>query len=135
MDISRRTFGLLSTAALTTYLLNGRSALALSQFSPTDVDDMAEAMSRVPHLPSVYRPPAPLDTFGYDEYRDIRFRKEEAVWRNQLQPLGLSLQFFLASFLYHDPVSIYLIDGAEAQLFHPRRSIESCSRSRFQTGP
>ena len=122
MKPSRRTFGILSIATLTTWLLHGRS-LALTKFSPTDVDDLAEAMSRVPHVPSVYRPPAPLDTFGYDEYRDIRFRSKEAVWRNESQPPGLSLQFFLASFLYHDPVSIYLVDGDEAHLFQPRREL------------
>ena len=110
-------------AAVSACLAPSRSARALTRFSPTDVDDLADAMSRVPHTQSVYRPPAPLDIFGYDEYRDIRFRREQAVWRDASQPLGLSLQFFLASFLYHDPVEIFLVDGEGAQPFQPRRDL------------
>ncbi len=48
---------------------------------------------------------------GYDEYRDLRYRPEHAIWRGQ--DVGFELQFFLAAYIYKSPVEIYLVeDGA-----------------------
>ena len=53
-----------------------------AKFAANDVDALAEALSLRPFTPPTYKPPPPLDTFGYDEYRDIRFRPEQAVWQD-----------------------------------------------------
>ncbi len=48
--------------------------------------------------------PARLATLSYDEYRDIRFRPAQALWRNDGLPF--QLQFFHRSGLFRDKVTI-----------------------------
>ena len=88
----------------------GKALAADPPFAGADVDELAATRAQQPFVPQSYSPPAPLDTFGYDEYRDIRYRPEEAVWANK-NATTLSLQFFLASFIYKDPVEVFLIEG------------------------
>ena len=46
---------------------------------------------------------------GYDEYRDLRFRPERAVWRGE--DLGFELQFFVSAYIYRTPVEIFLVEN------------------------
>lgn len=81
----------------------------------------AAALSRHAFAP----PPetvGPLAAMGYDEYRDLRFRPERAVWR--AENLGFELQFFVSAYLYRSTVEIFLVDdnsirplGADRTLF------------------
>src|SRR5699024_9513310 len=45
-------------------------------------------------------------------YRDIRFRPEHAIWRGQAL---FNIQLFHLGFLYHDPVTINLVDNGQIE--------------------
>ena len=53
--------------------------------------------------------PKPLADLDYDKYRDIRFRADKAVWRDQGLPFQIQL-FHLGGF-YRRPVVINIIEG------------------------
>jgi glucans biosynthesis protein len=56
-------------------------------------------------------PPWLLD-LNYDQYRDIRFRPERALWGNRKLPF--SVQFFHAGFLYDRAVSLHVVSRSGA---------------------
>ncbi len=120
--VDRRALLKFASVALLPIADSGRSIAADTPFTGTVVDELAADLARRPFLPQSYSPPGSLDTFGYDEYRDIRYRPEKAVWANG-KASTLSLQFFLASFIYKDPVEIFLIDGGSARRFDARREM------------
>jgi glucans biosynthesis protein len=59
-----------------------------------------------PELPEVF---ASLD---YDGFRDIRFKPDHSLWRNEGLPF--QVQFFHRGFMFEDRVSINVIDRGEA---------------------
>jgi glucans biosynthesis protein len=62
--------------------------------------------------PFVQRPvnvPAPLLRLNYDQYRDIRFRPDEALWRRERLPF--ELQFFHPGFSFDRTVQINVVQG------------------------
>lgn len=58
-----------------------------------------------------------LAGLGYDGYRDIRFRPEKALWRND--DLGFEVQFFPSGYLFKDPVDIFLVDDGVTRRIKP----------------
>lgn len=59
--------------------------------------------------------PAPFNKLSYDQYRDIRFRTEKAIWRGD--KLDFELQLFPMGWLYEMPVDLYVVeDGAARKL-------------------
>lgn len=91
-------------------------------FTGAFVDNLAADLARQPFVSSQYTLPAELGAFGYDEYRDIRYRPERAIWATETVS-SLSLQFFLASFIYKDAVEVFLVDGGVPQLVDARRDL------------
>jgi glucans biosynthesis protein len=66
--------------------------------------------------------PAALDRLDYQGYRDIRFRKERALWNGTP---GFDVEFFHPGFLYRHPVTIHEVAGNQVrtlpfdtQMFH-----------------
>lgn len=114
-----------------TFLMAGLSALALMRASQTCraasalaapdrarllrnatadlVHKTARALSRRPFVAPAERLPGALADIGYDQYREIRFRPEKAVWHGE--DLGFELQLFPSAYIYRTPVSIFLVDG------------------------
>lgn len=73
-----------------------------------------------------YRPPedtrgGALAALGYDGYRQIRFRAEKALWRND--DLGFELQLFPSGYLYQTPVDIHVVDGGRTRRVRPDPSL------------
>ena len=120
--VDRRALLKFASAALLPIASSGRAIAADAPFDEAFVDNLAADRARQPFVPLSYSPPAPLDTFGYDEYRDIRYRPERAIWANE-NVSTLSLQFFLASFIYKDPVEVFLIEGGIARRVEARREM------------
>ncbi len=119
----RRTF--LATGLATLAALRSNAALSrgVPQISGTGVPaprkspvaelvrGRAEKLSHRDFVPPSETLPAPLGAMGYDEYRDLRFRPERAVWRGA--GLGFEIQFFVAAYIFRAPVEIFLVeDGA-----------------------
>jgi glucans biosynthesis protein len=111
-------------AAVNVPVSRASSLGANSKFAANDVDALAEALSLQAFAPPTYKPPTPLDTFGYDEYRDIRFRPDQAVWQDGASiPPSTSLQFFLSSFIHQDAVEMHLVEDGVARHLDARRGM------------
>jgi periplasmic glucans biosynthesis protein len=136
--VQRRTFLATGLAALATL----RSDLALSRgqlraaerpAAPASESAIAALVRKRAQELSLrdFEPPretlAPsLAAMGYDEYRDLRFRPDRAIWRGE--DLGFELQFFVAAYIFGAPVEIFLVeDGSIREL--------TADRGLFDFGP
>lgn len=91
------------------------SAAGAAQFSFTDVRQRAAALARQPFDDARDMLPRALRKLTYDQYRDIRFRPEKALWRNE--GLLFQVQFFQrASFKtsFLDKVLINIVEQGKA---------------------
>lgn len=80
-------------------------------FAPDTVRKLAEALSRKPFEKPRVEVQPPFDKLSYDQYRDIRFRSEKAVWRGE--GLDFELQLFALGYLYDLPVSLAVVTNGE----------------------
>ncbi|MDQ2779923.1 MAG: glucan biosynthesis protein G, partial [Pseudomonadota bacterium] len=101
------TFGLLLT------LLSAAPACA---FGLDDVAAIAAREASAPYRASPPALPAELAALDYDAMRDIRYRSERAVWRDQGLPF--ELQFFHLGRNNRQPVQINQIVGGQVQPIH-----------------
>lgn len=77
------------------------------------VKRIAQQLSTRPFAKPHVDLPAPFDKLGYDQYRDIRFRREQAVWRGE--KLDYELQLFPLGWLYDVPVEIWIVENGRAR--------------------
>ena len=129
----RRTFLATGLAALATL----RSDLALSRgqlraaerhAAPASESAIAALVRKRAQELSLrdFEPPretlaASLAAMGYDEYRDLRFRPERAIWRGE--ELGFELQFFPSAYIYRTPVEIFLVENDSIRLLNADRAL------------
>jgi len=66
-------------------------------FSFEDVAERAQLQARQPYRDTSRKAPAQLAALSYDQYRDIRFRPDRALWRNDKLPFELMF-FHLGKF-------------------------------------
>ncbi len=77
---------------------------AAGAFSFDDVAEQAQLQARQPYRSSARKAPAQLQALDYDQYRDIRFRPERALWRADKLPF--ELMFFHLGKFQKDAVRI-----------------------------
>ena len=85
--------------------------------SPTAalVKELARKRSGKPFEASNLELPPALAKISYDQYRDIRFKPDRAIWRGE--NLGFELQLFAGGWLYKTPVEIFIVgDGGIDQI-------------------
>jgi glucans biosynthesis protein len=70
---------------------------ACGAFSFEDVCVLAQVQARQPYRDSSRKAPAQLQALNYDQYRDIRFRPDRALWRNDKLPFEVMF-FHLGKF-------------------------------------
>lgn len=85
-------------------LLLALAAQTAHAFEFNDVAKRAEALARAPYKSGTRPPPAELAALNYDEYRDIRFRPDHALWRADNLPY--ELMFFHLGKFQLAPVTI-----------------------------
>lgn len=128
----RRTFlatGLAALAAVRSgaALSRGKLPVAGSQAAPGSQNVIAALVrKRAAELSHrAFEPPletlGPLAAMGYDEYRDLRFRPERAVWRTE--NLGFELQFFVSAYIYRSAVEIFLVEDDSIRLLNADRTL------------
>jgi len=79
-------------------------------FSAGDVQKQARALAAEKFVRPRIDLPKPLQELGYDQYRDIRFKRERALWASDRAPFLLELLH--RGFLFKEPVVIYVVaDG------------------------
>ncbi len=81
-------------------------------FDYADLRLRAESLAKGPYQPPQDPLPEILSNLNYDQYRDIRFAPEQALWRDEGSPF--QLQFFHRGFLQTNRVGINVITGGTA---------------------
>ena len=87
-------------------LLGGRSAAA---FEMQDVVAKAQALAKASYQDTKGQVPDWLTKITYDQWRDIRFRPEYTLWRDDHLPF--QVQFFHPGFYYNRTVAINVVDA------------------------
>lgn len=81
-------------------------------FSADSVKEMARKLAETDLAKPVIELPEPFNKLSYEQYRDIRFRTDQAIWRGE--KLDFELQLFPVGWLYDTSVDIWLIEQGEA---------------------
>src|SRR5688572_30559119 len=81
-------------------------------FTFEDVAKKAQALAAQPWKQPDSPLPKELLDLSYDQYRDIRFRTDKALWRNRNLPF--EVQFFHPGLYFKNPVRINLVSSAGA---------------------
>jgi glucans biosynthesis protein len=99
----------LATAfALTFFALQAQAA-----FGFDEVAERARQLAAKPHVANTVVLPAELKNLSYDQYRDIRFNPDKALWRKEGLPFELA--FFHLGKFQTQPVAINEIVGGTAR--------------------
>jgi glucans biosynthesis protein len=80
------------------------AAQAVSAIGFEDVAARAQALAQSPHKPVASTVPPQLKALSYDQYRDIRFKPERALWRGEPRPF--EAMFFHLGPLQSEPVLV-----------------------------
>jgi len=90
-----------------------------SAFSLDDVASRAQKLASARYQKPSSALPKAIKALGYDQYRDIRFRPEHALWRTS--KLHFEIMFFHRGWFYEDPVAIHEVSaqGVRAIPFDP----------------
>lgn len=93
----------------------------LAAFGFEDVAQRAQALAAQPYKQPESPVPRELLDLGYDQYRDIRFKPEQAIWRNR--DLPFEIQLFHPGFYFRNPVRINLIHSEGVSPFPFKSSL------------
>ena len=80
-------------------------------FSYDDVVAMARKLAAHPYVPPAQKLPQVFQDLSYDQYRDIRFRPDQAIWHGTGLPFQVEL--FHRGLYYPDKVNIYLVENGK----------------------
>ncbi len=76
-------------------------------FAPAAVRARARELSAQPFVPHVTSVPQSIRDLTYDQYRDIRYRPDAAIWHGQ--DLPVEVQLFHLGHVYGEPVAVNLV--------------------------
>src|SRR5438046_7111879 len=88
------------------------SGTSASAFSLDDVAVRAQKLASASYQKPSGGLPKAIKALGYDQYRDIRFRPERALWRNSKRPL--EIMFFHRVWLFEEPVAMHHLEPRRA---------------------
>ena len=81
--------------------------------APDHVKRLAERLAAREFVKPHFDLPEPFNALTFDQYRDIRFRSEQATWRGE--KLDYEVQYLPAGYLYTDPVDIWIVEAGKAR--------------------
>jgi glucans biosynthesis protein len=84
-------------------------------FSQEWLDAFAKSLASRPYEAPKQRLDSALKDISYDQYRDIRYKPEKAIWREDNLPFRLEL-FHTGGAFYAFPVSIFIVESGRAAL-------------------
>lgn len=93
---------------------SGSRLLAADMFDFEVLRFRAKMLASKPYEPQKSRVPPFLLKLNYDQYRDIRFRPAEGLWRHEQLPF--QLQFFHPGFIFANTVQINEVVGKQSDL-------------------
>lgn len=94
---------------VTAALCCGNAADAKTRFTLQSVIDKAKSLADKPFQSPAGEVPEFLLKLSYDEWRDIRFDPEQAMWRREKLPF--EVQFFHPGLYYDRTVKIHVVDS------------------------
>ncbi len=94
-------------------LVSPAGAKGPETFGFEDVVERARKLAREPFRDSKERVPQWMLDMTYDQWRDIRFRPEHALWRSEGLPF--EVQFFHLGLYYPRPVSVNVVDQGRVE--------------------
>src|SRR5262249_22261531 len=88
-------------------------------FSLDDVAARAEKLAAAPYQKPNTGLPKGIKALSYDQYRDIRYRPERALWRNTKLPF--EIMFFHRGWYYQEPITVNEVtpEGVREIAFDP----------------
>lgn len=90
-------------------------------FNPEWLRNHARDLARSGYEPPPKVSPPALAKIGYDEYQDIRFRRDHALWRGY--DLQFQIDFFHRGYFFTDPVRIFEVADGQARPLRIMRSM------------
>ncbi len=81
--------------------------------APDHVSKLAQALSGRPFQKPKLEVPEPFGKLTADQYHDIRYRPDQAIWRGE--KLDAELQLFALGWIYDSPVDIFILDNGRAR--------------------
>ncbi|MEP9347485.1 glucan biosynthesis protein G [Xanthobacter sp. KR7-225] len=113
--IDRRAF-LIGASLISAFTPAGLARAQADDGEPFDagtVRKLARALASSPYKAGAQNLPAELEKLSYDDYRNIRFNTERALWR--AQGLPFEVQFLHRGFLFRDRVDVHVVAGGQAR--------------------
>lgn len=107
-------------ASLLLALLSTAAATPAAAFGFEDVATRAKRLAEKPYERPDTRLPKVLTDLNYEQYNDIRFKADQALWRNSRLPF--EVQFFHPGLYFNQSVKVSLItaDGVRPLAFNPQ---------------
>ena len=105
--------GLARQLALSDRAWAADSADAPQPFSTEHIKEIARKLAESDYAKPVIELPEPFNKLSYDQYRDIRFKSDQAIWHGD--KLDFEVQLFPMGWLYDMPVEIWIADQGEAR--------------------
>lgn len=95
------------------YDANAVAQVTQQGFSRDSVRQIARELAMRPFTSRKLDRSSPFVRLTYDQYRDIRFNSDHAIWQGE--KLGFELQLFAVGWLFDMPVDVFVVEGAQAQ--------------------
>jgi periplasmic glucans biosynthesis protein len=95
-------------------------------FSSAYVQQSAQELAKKPFASAKEQVPERWASLGYDQYRDVRFRAERAIWHGERR--NFELHLLPSGWLYKFPVAINIVD---AGVIKPTQAASGCSANEF----
>lgn len=91
-----------------------------AQFSKTIVESLAKGLATEAYVPPPETLPKGVENLDYDQYRQLRFRRERTIWRGEGS--NFELQLLPSGWLFKMPVEVNLVENGTARLLTPDQS-------------
>jgi periplasmic glucans biosynthesis protein len=92
-------------------------ASTTTAFFAGEVQKQARALAAEKFVRPKIDLPKPLQDMGYDQYRDIRFKRERAIWTSE--GVSFQVELFHRGFIFKEPVALYVVaDGTARRVFY-----------------
>lgn len=86
-------------------------------FTSESVRKLAAETAAKPFVRPSDQLPASLQKLSYDQFRDIRFKPEQAIWRGD--NLGFELHLLPVGWLFKTPIALHLVEKGQVRRIDP----------------